>query len=299
MISLAVLFAVGACSTTDDSNGSGGGGTSDVVDSDATELDTTPDPSCTAEWIARITGEVLDEAGEPVEGAKAQLCLRVAPNDVLRCLAPVDADSSGAFVADIPDGVRCSTEATVRTLAPGTDNGTMYCHVDISGGNPIVEIEASFILYSTVPATGLPDMGDSASERAVTFADGLEIDVVPDRYYAPGDGYGKLAARRLDGVASELCFLEGAPTLDGLYALSPEGDVDGASFPIRIPNTSSLAANSDVALYVLGGLDTRLPDDSTIPEATWQEYGTGTVSSDGTTIEGELPYFSWFGYRGL
>jgi hypothetical protein len=133
------------------------------------------------------------------------------------------------------------------------------------------------------------------------FADGLEIDIVPDRYTSlnldPAD-YALLAATRLDDVASEQCFLAGVPALDGLYAFSPEADVDGASFPMRIPNTTGLAAGTSVSLFVLGGLNTFIPpDDFQVHEAEWFEYGNGSVSAGGDVIEAELPYFSWFGYR--
>ena len=303
---LAGVMATAACSTSDDSDGDSVGGTTDVADvveqdtptvADVPAIDTTPDPSCTAEWTARFTGQVVDESGDAVAGAKAQLCIRVAPNDILRCLSPVDTDSTGAFVADVPETLRCTNEATLRALAPGADRATMYCHVEIDGRGPIVAIDPPLVLYSTVRATDLPAIGDSATERTVAFSDGLEVDVVPDQMFITGDGYDRLAASRLDDIAADLCFLDGTPVLVGLYAFSPEGDVSGDNFSVRIPNTTGLAAESSVSFYVLGGLDTRLPDDTVIPEATWQQYGTGVVSSDGSTVNGDLPYFSWLGYR--
>jgi hypothetical protein len=189
----------------------------------------------------------------------------------------------------------------LRVLVTGTPAATTYCAANIAGRGPVIEVEAPLVVYATTLPSALPDAGDTGTERTVVFEDGLELDIVPDRFFGPNldaqEDYEALAARRWDDIPLEQCFMEGAPAFDGLYAFSPEGDVDGASFPIRIPNATDLAPGASVSLFILGGLSTRLPDETTVPEAEWFEYGTGVVAPAGDVIEAELPYFSWLGYR--
>ena len=260
-------------------------------------IDMTPDPDCRGTWVVEVRGAVVDESGTVMESAKAQVCIR-RPGDLLpTCLRPSDTNADGEFSVVIPENVRCMAETTMRIIYPLTDRATMYCHADLSMGGPILEVAEELKLYDTVPATTLPDEGDGDSEVTVVFSDGLEIDIVPSVYYGPdAEAYGRLAAARLDDEAGTLCFLEHQPDLDGLYALSPEGDVNGESFPIRIPNSTDLAGDTFVTLYVLGGLSTVLENDTQVPEGEWFRYAVGQVSSDGEYIDGELPYFSWFGY---
>lgn len=260
------------------------------------------DLACTGgETVTRLQGVVWDEADQPETDAKVQVCIRVAATGVLRCLSPEDTDAVGTFGVDVPDGLRCMESVALRVLVPGTPAATTYCVADIAGRGPVVEVEAPLVVYATTPPSVLPDAGDTGTERTVVFEDGLELDIVPDRFFGPNldaqEDYEALAARRLDDIPTEQCFMEGAPAFDGLYAFSPEGDVDGASFPIRIPNATDLAPGASVSLFILGGLSTRLPDETTVPEAEWFEYGTGVVATGGDVIEAELPYFSWLAYR--
>lgn len=79
------------------------------------------------------------------------------------------------------------------------------------------------------------------------------------------------------------------------------GPVDGAGFPLRIPNATDLAPGTTVEPLVLGGLDTRLPDGTRIAEADFRAIGIATVEAGGEYIasdgDGGLPYFTWLGYR--
>ncbi len=312
LLACVLSITLAACSSSDDSDGDSTGST-DTTQSDASNdtqgppdtgspdvveaIDMTPDPSCVATWVVEVRGMVVDASGAPMESAKAQVCIR-KPRDVLpTCLRPADTNADGEFAVVIPEAVRCMAETTMRVIYPLTDRATQYCHVDLSLGGPILDVAEELKLYDTVPATTLPDEGDGESIVTVVFEDGLEIDVLPSEYYGPdAESYGRLAAARLDDEADTLCFLEGQPELDGLYALSPEGDVNGESFAIRIPNSTDLAPNTFVTLYVLGGLSTVLEDSTQVAEGAWYPHAIGQVSSDGEFISGELPYFSWFGY---
>ena len=71
-------------------------------------------------------------------------------------------------------------------------------------------------------------------------------------------------------------------------------------FPVRIP-ANGLAEGTRVELLVLGGLETRLADGTSVHEADFDVFGTATVT-DGMIVSdpgSELPYLSWLGYRAL
>ena len=57
------------------------------------------------------------------------------------------------------------------------------------------------------------------------------------------------------------------------------------------------ASGTDVSLWVLGGLDCTLANDTHLEEGDWHRFGTATVSGDGSRIEGDpLPCLNWVGY---
>jgi hypothetical protein len=260
--------------------------------------DTTPDPSCPAAWVVFMEGFVYDDDGQGVAGAKAQVCVR-NPADRLLCLTPSDTESDGFFRVLLPPNARCVSEATLRSLKPGADSSTTYCHAAAPQGQPVITLSEPLVLFDTERAVELPPAGDGGAQREVVFADGLALDVIPDNFFGGGDGYDGLAVRKLS--PGGLCFLEGQPTPEAVYAFSPEGDIDGEGFPVRIPNEANKAPGSQVQLYVLGGLGCTLTDGTILEEASWHNFGTATVSADGTTIESDegssLPCLTWFGYR--
>ena len=59
-------------------------------------IDTTPDPTCAGTWLAAVRGRLVDDSGGPVANARAQLCVRLSPDDRLVCLDLIpEAKSSG------------------------------------------------------------------------------------------------------------------------------------------------------------------------------------------------------------
>lgn len=262
---------------------------------------TTRDPSCpaTAEWVTTVEGTILDEAGAASAGAKAQLCIREAPNNQLTCLRPADSDGTGRFAITVPASARCMLEATMRLVRPLEDRAVSYCHVDLSSTTgETLTIARAFHIFPTARATTIPPLGEGTAIRTVVFADGLELDVVPDDYF-PGSGeYGDLAAGRLDPTLADDCILAGEAPFDGIVTFSPEGDVHGR-VALRVPNDTNLPASSAVDVYVLGGLGCTLDDDSVVPEGTWSKLEDGTVSADGALISLSpgIPCLSWVAYR--
>ncbi|MCK6549775.1 hypothetical protein L6R52_28315 [Myxococcota bacterium] len=262
---------------------------------------TTRDPACpeTAAWLTTVEGTILDETGAASAGAKAQLCIREAPNNQLTCLRPADSDASGHFTINVPVSARCMLEATMRLVRPLEDRAVGYCHVDLAdAAGESLSIDRAFRIFPTARATTIPPVGDGAASRTVVFADGLELDVVPDDYF-PGSGeYGDLAAGRIDPAMTDDCIQAGQAPFDGIITFSPEGDVHGR-VALRVPNTSGLAAGSAVDVWVLGGLGCTLDDDSVVPEGTWSKLEDGQVSADGSivSITPGIPCLSWVAFR--
>ena len=287
----------------------GGSGTpSGVEDGGASDtpgdagLDLTRDPGCPAQaaWVAQLTGSVVDEDEAPVPGARVQTCVRTDTERLL-CLQPATVDDEGAFQVTVPQNARCMLRATARVVLPLSDTATVYCHVDLPLDAASLHVDAPYVLFDTTPAGMVPPIGDASAVRTVTFGDGLEIDVVPERIFM--DDYGRLAARRFAPDEVPSCMLTDAPELDAVYAFSPEGDIYDDGFALRIPNHTGLAAGAEVELYALGGLSCSLPDDTLIEEGVWQRFGTARVGDDGAAIDvpaGQgLPCFNWMGYRAL
>jgi hypothetical protein len=261
------------------------------------------DPACDActdgKWIERVEGRVVDEQANPVQEVDILLCV-FYPNGMENCLRPIKTDAAGAFEVPVDEGARCMDRAILSVILTGTDRTSSYCRLDLPDTQSSVSIETPFILYQTTRATIVPPAGDSATKRTVVFADGLELDVTPELFYAIGGGYEDLAARRLAPDAGGLCFLQDPGTITAVYGFSPTGEIDEAGFPVRIPNETSLPAGTDVALYVLGGLNCVLADGTRVSEGDWAQYGTGKVSADGLVIEGDpVPCLYWLGYGPL
>jgi len=257
-------------------------------------LDTTPDPTCSGEWVAAITGRVIDSRGFGVPAARPQTCVRVPGDGSVRCLMPPTADAEGWFVSLIEGDNRCMSEVAMRALLPDSRYGTSYSHIDLRPVDGVLHMDRAIALFELDPPATLPPEGDATSSRTVVFDDGLELDVVPDVLFGE---YGELRARRLS--QSEFPDFAREAGLLGLYAFAPEYRTGESGFAMRIPNNHGLADGDRLELLILGGLDTVLPDGRHVEEADFEVYGTATVSGNMivTDAGSELPYLSMVGYR--
>lgn len=321
-VSLVLGLAVGACAAERQSNGiidpkadasvrgdagvapvdAGGGGGGGADAGAVVGVDSGPvarDPGCppSARWLLSMSGRVIDPSGAPLPEARAQVCLRLAPNDQLICLRPGSATADGRFTVPISEDARCVDEATMRVLVPSTHRATTYCHAELPPGVADVAVDAPYVLFPTVAAPNLPPVGNDREARDVTFADGLLLrDLVPYDFFAE---YAELAAARVDPASPGLCFLSGSPPLEQLWAFSPEGTISAPGVAVRIPNSTNLPAGTRVRLFVLGGLGCATPGGDEIAEAEWREFGTGTVDSTGAFIDSDagsgLTCVTWLG----
>jgi hypothetical protein len=258
---------------------------------------------CHAEWISVLRGWVAAPGGAPVAGAKAQLCVHLSPSETLLCLRPGDTDADGVFTIQVPENARCITRAAMRVLLPGSGKATTYCPLDVTGAAPVLRVQDPYVVFQTRPAVSLPPEGDDHASRPVGIDDGLVIDLTPELFYSGGGEYADLGGRRVPTTARGVCFVPADKAAEGLYAFYPEGSLDAPGAPVHLPNTTGLPAGAKVELSVLGGLDCKRADGTSIPEATWDDFGTATVSADGATIDSDanvgLPCLTWLGYRRL
>ena len=257
--------------------------------------DRTVDPSCGGRWVVGLQGEIVRATdGAPIEEGFAQLCARTDPDDTLFCLSPAMSGADGRFAIVNPEEIRCLGRAAMRVLAPGRMFATTYCPVELGAGpDVIVNVPDPYALFG-VAAASAPPRGDETMPREVAFDGSVTLTLAPDALV--GSGYTDLAGARVD-VSEAPCL---PIAVDAAYAFAPEGPIEGGA-AVVLPNDLGLSPGAQVDLFVLGGLETRLADDTFVEEGELAQFGAGTVSADGTTIVGDadarLPYLSWLAWR--
>ncbi len=267
----------------------------DAADADAAEaVDVPPDPPCAAggHFVEAIYGQVVDGAGQPVAGARAQPCLR-REDGTLLCLRPEPTGADGA-VAITYEGF-CITELTLRVLLPNSSMSTAYCTVPLPSSGRQVQLAAPVVLHATEAPLSLPPLGDGAQARQVDFAGGFSLSLVPDQLDSDVAAYEDLAARRLDVAAAQLCTLPAGAPLAAI-AFYPEADLLApAQVTLRLNNPWGLAPAEQVSLHVLGGLHCTDAAGEVLHEGRWVPLGPATVAADGAAIlyEGHLPCLTW------
>lgn len=294
----------GGSESTEDADGgaepTGDGGSLDTVDGGGEELDTTRDPACTeGNWVVQLSGEVLDQNENGVSEARVQICVRTSPDEQFLCLQPKQVNADGSFAYVFPDPARCVYKATARVFVPTGDTTTAYCHLDLREDVPLLEVGHPYTLVNTAAPTTLPTLGAGDAIHTLVFSDGLEVDVQPDLLgFGYETIYPTLAAAFLSSDSAAIC-LEPDLGIDfvGFYGFSPENNVQGAPYTMRIPTAGLTLTGTSVDIYALGGLTCKTEDDELIPEGDWVKVATGTVSSDGTYIESDA--LNCFGTIGI
>ena len=264
------------------------------------------DSTCEGKYASEVRGWVVDEVGEPMKGAKVQLCIREFESGLLICLRPVDSEEGGYYSIPVPATSRCMAEAAFRSIVPRVAFAPMYCHARFPSmrEDDVLRVTEPLVLYQTRPALSVMTEGESNRQR-VEFLESLTVSFSAEALYGPT--VDELGVRALPTTSPGLCFLEDgeeAPQIDGLFAFAPEGDFDGENASIRLQNSAGYAPGSQVALYVLGNLDCSLVNsDEALEEASWTQQGVGVVDDSGMWIDAPpetgLPCLSWMGYGPL
>ena len=276
------------------------GGSNNNIDAGDNDLDTTRDPNCTdGNWVVELSGEVQDQNESGVSEARVQICVRTFPDDNFLCLQPKQVNADGTFQYEFPEAARCVSKATARVFVPTADTTTAYCHLDLSVDQPLLEVAHPYVLVSTEAPTTLPTLGAGDSIHTLAFSDGLEVDVQPDLLgFGYETVYPTLAATFLSSDSAAVC-LEPDLGIDfvGFYGFSPELNVQGAPYSVRIPTSGLNLSGTSVDIYALGGLTCKTEDNELIAEGDWEKVATGTVSNDGTYIESDA--LNCFGTLGI
>lgn len=259
----------------------------------------TRDAACaaTSKWVTSISGTVLDDSGQPVPCAKAQVCVRAGKPARLTCLRPVATAQDGTFTIPVGTEVQCMASATLRIFAPNRPLATIYCGVDLSTAEGDITLADTGRLFRLKPPENAPAFCDASVAHSVALDGGLSLALRPSLLANAASDLPEFAAAKVDPASTGLCFL-GAERPAVLYAFGPETDIAGDGFGFSLPNDLGLAAGATANLFILGGLSTTVGTE-TVEEGEWHLYGQGTVSADGSRIVAEgvhgLPYLSWLG----
>lgn len=269
-----------------------------VPDSIAMPHDGQPNPDCSGSWVEEARGWVVDEVGRALEGAKVQLCARIAESGALVCLMPADSVADGSFKVTVPEDARCMSGATFRSLVPQEKFASIYCHANVLevSEDGVLRVQDPLVLYETRPAVSLEEAG---GEATLTYANEISLTVNPEALYGPSPA--TLWGRALSADVPGLCFLDDTVQVDQLFTFSPEGDITDETGAIKLPNDKNYEPMTELALYALGNLDCSVVgQDEGVEEGEWARVGTATVDASGAWIEASgsngLPCVSWFGY---
>ena len=250
------------------------------------------DPNCGGTYVSEITGTVTTPTGTGFADAKAQACIRTFGDETLLCLRPADTQSNGDFSISVSENARCTTEITLRVVDPALSAATIYCHPE-TAQSPVTNFDMQLPLFPVTPRS-------SDADNTLSFADGLSIVYDSAEFeLGTGEAASAMSVKVSGDDLNKLCFLKDS-TVESAFFVGPEQDIKGDGWPVTVPNDLGLPAGTTTKLWVLGGLNCKLADDTLVPEGNWYEAGSGVVSDDGATISstdgGHLPCLSWFGF---
>ena len=262
------------------------------------------DDSCEGNYFNEVRGWVVDEVGEPMVGAKVQLCVRDYATATLACLSPQTTRTGGYFKVPVTESTRCMLSATLRAIVPRVAFAPMYCHGSFENdtGDGVLRLNDPIVLYQTRPAENTTSENSESNDVSVVFNSDLQMSFDGTSLYGPT--VDELGGRSVAPDAPGLCFLdhsESAPQIDGVYAFAPEGDFTNSSAKISFPNTMGYAPGEEIQLYVLGNLDCSIEGmTESLEEGDWVPVATATVDMGGARIQtmdgAGIPCLSWLGY---
>lgn len=256
----------------------GADGGSDPVDagSDGSAEDV-PTPACEGVYVERVVGRALDESGEGILGAAAQVCLNTVDERWL-CLSPTNSDSEGRFDIRLGTGNRCLVRVAMRVSAD--ERVTDYCAPPLSAdlvdvGDlrvPTPTMEWTLDGVRLAHSSGLVLRASSESEalrlsESVSARAGIE----GESCKRANLGFESSVGFTPEGFQQDL-FVESVPALG-----FEEGD--------------------DVEVVLLGGLFGELADGSILAEGDGMTIALGTVFEGAVAVDVQLPFLTWLGLR--
>ena len=262
-------------------------------------IDRTRSPACAASmrWAVGVAGRVVDERGQPVEGAFGQICVLVASGR-RACLPPGTASATGVFTVPLEEELRCVDELAFRVVDPTRSGATTYDFAPGEASDGVIYAPADVVLFEREPATDLPAVGDPTAMRTTSLADGAEVTLAPASLYE--GTYESLGSRLLSRADRARVAVGANEPMDAVLVIGPESPVDGAGASVRIPTT--LAAGSRAEIFELGGLYSLLPDGTGAPEGRWRSIVAVDVAADrsvSTPPGVTLGALGWVGVRAV
>jgi hypothetical protein len=253
-----------------------------------TESDRTPDPACTASWVAAMTARVVDGDGRPVSGALVAPCLRLG-DGTGTCLAPATTAASGWAVATLEPSLRCVERMALRVVAPGPSFATTYQRLDMTPTRAVLDAPDDLVVVRTSPALSREDAGDGQTPREVALAGDVTLTLRPAGIDDPG-AYGSIGLAVVPGAdAPAFMHQAGEPALT--LAFSPDAELLEPG-RVELPAPAGLGDGAELELWVLGGLYTPLESGEVIEEGALGRFGVATVREGRVTIEA-LPRLGW------
>lgn len=287
---------------------SGGAGTGgDGVTGGGGSGGCTPQPNVTPgdDWVCvtELNGRIIDEAGDPISGVVMSVC---GPNGC----TPDESDADGAFTIEVGFPLL----ADDYSLVPHSrEMGRMvyYMPLDADEPGPVVEMGDRRLLDTPAGGETLVVKTDESGAPAQTVThgdvtmdvpDGVRVNLAFEDVSAGADGKLFRARKVPDALLDE--FVDPALSVTAAYAMTPfdtRFDFDSdpgtpAKVALTLANTTGLAADTPVEFlqhgsFVVGDLEA----------GDYVVVATGSVSSDGTTIEmdpGEgITFLTWIAVR--
>jgi hypothetical protein len=259
------------------------------------------DPDLEPDDVTKVAGKVIDAQGNPVVGLFVQPCTYAG--DAEKCHKATTSDD-GSFSLTFAPALKL-TGLHVRFVSDSfTPSACFWDFQDLPFENNKVIFAEPFVLEAMGEPVATADVGSEAVEIS---ADGLAFSVAEGEWFPGIFELAEIRVRKVDLAAHLPCFVPADNVPDALYAMTPDWlsfSVPGG-LEVSFDNSAGLSAGDKVNLYVLGGLDTkiRVPDGDPVHLHTgdYYEFGTGTVSGDGTKIISDpgmgLPAMGWIGWK--
>ena len=278
--------------------GGGGGGASGSGGSAGGDVPCSEDPADIlpgATCVHSVSGRVVDATGAPRGGVVSSVCGPICYYG--------DSNPDGSFTVEVGAHIVLPEYSALAHVRP---DGVNY-YYQLSATEPGPAIDVGDLLVLDLPDG--PPLDTDGNAQTVTsgdvtldLPDGIKIKLDPEDL-AEGDEGKKFRTLKIDEQHWPGYAIDVPMGFAALYAFAPfearfqNPDKSPTTARLSFANTTSLAADTAVEFLALGSY--LYPD--WVTPAAFEVVATGTVSSDGTTIEldpGEgFLHLTWVGIR--
>jgi len=283
------------------SGGGGAGGTTGAGGGCTLQPNVTPGD----DWVCvtELNGRIIDESGAPLSGVTMSVC---GPNGC----TPDDTGADGSFSIQVGFPLLADDYSLVPH-AREMGKLVLYMPLDADEPGPVVDMgerrlldtpAGGDVLIAKTDEVGAPAQTVSHGDVTMDVPSGVRVNLAFEDVAAGADGKLFRARKVPDALQDE--YVDPAMNVVALYAMTPfdarfdfEGDPGTpAKVALAFANTAGLAADAPVQFlqhgsFVVGDLEA----------GDYVVVGTGSVSSDGATIQmdaGEgITFLTWVAVR--